>query len=75
MGFYKNCYIVGGFTLISERERLARDFNAEVLFIDTDKETCISRANEIEDKEVKKNYITYIENWFDKAKLFDNKNS
>ena len=73
VGFYKNCYIVGGFPLISERERLARDFNAEVLFIDTDKETCMSRAKEIEDKEVKKNYITYIENWFDKAKLFDNR--
>ena len=73
VGFYKNCYIVGGFPLISERERLAKEFNAELLFIDTDIKTCMLRTEEIENKEVKKNYITYINSWFDKAKLLDNR--
>lgn len=68
VGFYKNCYIIGGFPLISERERLAKDMNAEILYIDTDMETCFKRIGNINNPEVRKNYETYITNWFERAK-------
>ena len=67
VGFFKNCYIVGGFPLIGERERMAQELNAEVLYIDTDKSTCMARTEMIENKEVKSNYIKYIDSWFDRA--------
>lgn len=58
-GQWVNAYIVRGFPLISERERLARDLDAELIYIDVDKETCLARA---ENEDMKK----YIDDWFEK---------
>lgn len=69
VGLYKNCYIVGGFPLISERERLAKDLNAELVYIDTKKAECLSRIDNINNNKVKENYKKYIEDWFLKANV------
>lgn len=43
-GKWVNAYIIRGFPLKGERERLAAMLDAELVYIDTDKETCLERA-------------------------------
>ena len=43
-GKWVNAYIIRGFPLKGERERLAAMLDAELIYIDTDKETCLERA-------------------------------
>lgn len=60
-GQWINAYIVRGFPLRGERERLAKELNAELIFIDTDKETCLERS------QLKSNdYYKYVDDWFNK---------
>lgn len=66
VGFYNNCYIIGGFALISERERLASELNAELVYIDTTESECLERINTIENEQIKKNYEKYIREWFER---------
>lgn len=60
-GKWVNAWIVRGFPLRMDRERLANELGAELIFIDTDKETCLARA-ELRGDEYKK----YVEDWFNK---------
>lgn len=60
-GQWVNAYIVRGFPLSSERERLAKELDAELIFIDTDKETCLERAYERSS-----DYHKFVEDWFSK---------
>lgn len=53
-------YIIGGYPLISERERLSREIGAELVFIDTSKEECISRLDDKRGED----WIAYIEEWW-----------
>lgn len=43
-GRWVNAFIIRGFPLKGERERLAAMLDAELVYIDTDKETCLERA-------------------------------
>lgn len=43
-GKWVNAYIIRGFPLKGERERLAAMLDAELVYIDTDKETCLKRS-------------------------------
>ena len=65
VGRWDNCYIVGGYPLISERERLCKELGAREIFIDTPKEVCIQRLNESEDKNIS-DYLKFIEDWWRK---------
>lgn len=60
-GQWINAYIVRGFPLRGERERLAKELNAELIFIDTDKQTCLERS-----KLKSNDYYKYVEDWFEK---------
>ena len=64
-GKWLNAYIIGGYPLISERERLIKSLGAREIFIDTDKETCLKRLNESTDRNVAE-WTQYIEDWWDK---------
>lgn len=57
-GNWRNAYIIGGYPLATDRERLSQMLRAELVFIDEDFETCISRA---ENDDWKK----FVEDWFD----------
>lgn len=57
-GMWRNAYVVGGYPLRTDRDRLCNLLNAEPIFIDTSKEECLSRAVNEEWKE-------FIEDWFD----------
>lgn len=58
VGNWRNAYVIGGYPLETERERLAGDLGAETILIDTDKQTCIERANE------NKDLLKFIDKWF-----------
>ena len=59
VGMWHNAYIIGTYPLKMDRTRLAQRLNAELIYIECDKETCLNRAKNKEWKE-------YIEEWFDK---------
>ena len=65
IGRWDNCYIVGGYPLVSERERLCKELGAREIFIDTPKEVCLKRLEESEglDKEA---YRKFIDDWWKK---------
>ena len=65
LGKWDNCYIIGGYPLISERERLCKELGAREIFIDTPKEECIKRLNQCEDRD-KEEYLKFIEDWWRK---------
>lgn len=64
VGRWDNCYIIGGYPLISERERLCKELGAREIFIDTPKEECLQRLEE-SDRD-KSDYSKYIEEWWRK---------
>lgn len=63
VGKWNNCYIIGGYPLISERERICKALGAREIFIDVSKEECISRLNNSENLN-KADYLDYINEWW-----------
>lgn len=57
-GKWANAWIVGGYPLRTDRERMCDLLNAQPIFIDESKETCLSRAENDDWRE-------YVEEWFD----------
>lgn len=61
-GKWHNAYIIGGYPLQGERERLADSVGAiKTIFIDTPKDVCIARAAQKSDE-----WKTYIDQWFER---------
>lgn len=59
-GRWDNAYIIGGYPLQGERERIAAEVGAErLIHIDTPKEICLSRSRTPEQEK-------YISDWFEK---------
>lgn len=58
-GKWRNAYVIGGYPFTSDRERLADVLQARLIHIDTDKDTCLKRLYESNDRDVElwKNYI------------------
>lgn len=63
VGKWDNAYIVGGYPLISERERLCKELGAREIYIDTPKEVCIERLKQSEDRDYSDN-LKFIEEWW-----------
>lgn len=68
-GNWLNAYIIGGYPLISERERLCKSLGAREVFIDTSKEECIRKLQENPENRKIDEWIGYIENWWERAGL------
>jgi hypothetical protein len=62
-GKWNNAYVIGGYPLISERERLIRQLGAREVFISTSKEECLRRL-ELDDSRDKAEWTRYIEEWW-----------
>ena len=60
-GGWRNAYIIGGYPLAPERNRLAEMMGAEIIHIDTPKEECLARAADRPGE-----WAKYIEEYFDK---------
>lgn len=64
-GKWQNAYIIGGFPLSSERERICRLYGARSVFIDTPKEICLQRLESDPDRD-KDAWKGYIEQWWER---------
>lgn len=60
-GRWINAYIIRGFPLKGERERLAAQLDAELIYIDTDKGTCLERAYKRAE-----GYDKFVNDWWEK---------
>ena len=65
-GNWLNAWIIGGYPLISERERLVKSLNAREIFIDTPKDECIQRLCDCPDGRNVDEWIKYINDWWEK---------
>lgn len=63
VGKWNNAYIVGGYPLISERERLCKELGAREVYIDSSKAECLERLN-LSDNLDKKEWTKYINEWW-----------
>ena len=65
-GGFRTAWIIGGYPRKVERERLAKETNANLIFLDVDKETCIKRLEACNDYRAdhKEEWINYIDKWF-----------
>lgn len=64
-GRFENAYIIGGYPLASERQRLAETLGAELIYIDRPVEECKAIALEERGGE----YIEYIERWAEQFEI------
>lgn len=62
-GKWLNAYIVGGYPYEAERERLADTLGARLIHIDTDRETCMMRLYESEDRDINE-WTKYINDYW-----------
>lgn len=66
VGKWNNAYIIGGYPLIGERERLCKELGAREIFIDTSKEECLMRLEMSEDFRNKDEWKKFVEDWWRK---------
>ena len=66
LGKWNNCYIVGGYPLQAERERLCRELGAEEILIEATKAECLARLENDEARSEIEGYADYINEWFEK---------
>lgn len=66
LGRWHNAYLVGGFPLVAERERLAREMGARIVYIDTPRAECLENLERLP-KILWNDYSKYIDDWFEKA--------
>lgn len=64
LGQWRNAYLVGGYPLISERERLSKELGARLIYIESTKEECLTRL-ENSDRD-KAEWTKYINQWWDR---------
>lgn len=64
LGKWNNCYVIGGYPLQSERERLIKELSAREVFIECTQEECMARLENIEDGRDKEEWSKYIADWF-----------
>lgn len=62
-GKWLNAYIIGGYPLANERERLASTLGARLIYIDSSKEECIKRLSQCQDRDISE-WTKYIDTWW-----------
>ena len=63
-GKWQSAYIIGGFPLSSERERILRTYGAREVFIEADKAECLARLKASPSGRNEEEWSGYIEEWF-----------
>lgn len=63
-GKWLNAYIIGGYPLISERQRLCRELGAREIFIEATEDECLVKLTELDDGRNLDEWYGYITKWF-----------
>lgn len=66
-GNWNNAYIVGGYPLIGERERLIKSLGAREIFINTSYDECVMRLKACNDGRDVNEWKKYIDDWWKKS--------
>lgn len=64
-GKWQNAYIIGGYPLISERERLCRQLGAREVYIECTQAECLKRLENDPGRD-KKEWTEYIQTWWER---------
>lgn len=62
-GKWQSCYIIGGYPLISDRERIRKEYGARDVFLNISKAECLERLMMCSDRD-KSEWEGYIDEWF-----------
>lgn len=65
-GKWLNAWVIGGYPLVSERERLLKSLGAREVFVDTSRENCVRRLRECSDGRNFEEWEKYISDWWEK---------
>lgn len=68
-GKWNSAYVIGGYPLSGERERLMASLGAREIFVDTSEEECLQRLKTCNDGRQEAEWEKYIKDWFRKANL------
>lgn len=63
-GKWQNAYIIGGFPLISERERMVKQYGARLVFVEATEAECLQRLNESPEGRDVEEWTKHIREWF-----------
>ena len=66
VGKWKNTYVIGGYPLSGERERLIKKLGAREIYMDVSKEECLARLEKINDGRSVSEWKKYIDDWWTK---------
>lgn len=58
LGMWRDCYVIGGYPLRTDRDRLCDMLRAEPIFIEESKEVCLARCEN-------EKWKRFVEDWFD----------
>lgn len=67
-GKWNNAYVIGGYPLIGERERLIKSLGAREIFVECSFKECMCRLEKINDGR-KSEWEKYIFDWWEKSKV------
>ena len=62
VGKWNNAYIIGGYPLISERERICKELGAREIYIESTKEDCLEKLENLDID--KKEFSKFINDWW-----------
>ena len=67
-GKWNSAYIIGGYPLKSERERLCRELGAREIYIQASHESCLEKLAGTQDKrhDMQDAWKTFIDDWFER---------
>lgn len=68
-GKWINAYVIGGYPLIGERERIIKSLGAREIFINTPYDECVARLKASADKREYAEWIKYVDDWWRTANL------
>jgi len=64
-GYWQTAYIIGGYALPNERERIAQRVGAECIYIETTKDECLARLASNADGRNRAAWEKYINDWWE----------
>ena len=63
-GKWSNAYLIGGYAMQAERERIEKELQAREIFIDATEEECMQRLADAKDGRQTDEWEKYIREWF-----------
>lgn len=66
-GSWRNAYVVGGYPLVNERERLMRSLGAREVYVESSRAECLARLKACRDGRDVGEWRKYIDDWWRKS--------